>query len=54
MGKKSFNRVEDFLEYEEDKGFETFEKKKRKPKFDDEVGHKKNRKKTIKDLKLSY
>jgi len=53
MGKKSFNRVEDFLEYEEENGFEKFEKKKRKARFDDEIGHRRERKKTIKDLKVS-
>ena len=52
MGKKSFNRVEDFLEYEEKNGFEYFEKKKKKNRFDDEQGHKREKKKTIKDLKV--
>jgi len=51
MSKRSLNTVDDFLKEDEKDGFENFEKNKKHKRFDDEVGRKRNRKKTIKDLK---
>jgi len=50
MARKSFTIVDDFLTYDENNGFSKFEKrKKHKKRFDDELGHRKDRKKTLKD-----
>lgn len=49
MARKSFTTVEDFIVYEENDGFSKFEKRKKHKRFDDEIGHRRDRKKTLKD-----
>lgn len=44
MAKSNLNTVKEILKYEEDEGFSTFEKNRKHIKFDDEIKHKRNKK----------
>lgn len=46
VSKINLNTVEQFLQYEDEEGFNTFEKNKKNKKFDDGTSRKKNNKKT--------